>query len=277
MRKTTGNDAPSGTERVDQALVTRGLARSRAVARELVLAGRVRQGDAVLDKPSIRVPADAQLEVLGQIDPWVGRAAHKLLGALDTFGRVDPAGRRAIDVGASTGGFTQVLLTRDIARVEAIDVGHGQLAPAVKDDPRVVDHSGTTVRGIDPELIGGPGDLVVTDLSFISLTLVAGDLARLLDLGGDLIALVKPQFEVGRERLGHGGVVRSPRERARAVRTVLDAVAAAGLQVHGLDRSIVTGSGGNQEYLLWARHQPEGKMDEAAISAFIHTIEQEDR
>lgn len=265
-----------GTERVDQALVSQGLARSRAVARELVLAGRVRSGGATIDKPSTKVALDVPLEVVGEVDPWVGRAAHKLLGALATFDRIEPAGVRAIDVGASTGGFTQVLLERGATSVEAIDVGHGQLASTVRDDPRVRDHSGTTVRGIDPAAVGGPSDLVVTDLSFISLTLVATDLARLLTDDGHLVALVKPQFEVGRERLGHGGVVRSPRERARAVRTVLDAIAGAGLFVHGLDRSVVAGTTGNQEYLLWARKRPEGKMDEAAVAAFVTTIEQED-
>lgn len=266
----------TGSERVDQALVTRGLARSRAVARDLVLAGRVRSGADTIDKPSVKVTPDTELEVVGEVDPWVGRAAHKLLGALAAFGEVDPAGLRAIDVGASTGGFTQVLLSRGAAVVEAVDVGHGQLAPAVRDDDRVRDHSGTTVRGIDPETIGGRADLVVTDLSFISLTLVAADLARLLTDDGHLVALVKPQFEVGRERLGHGGVVRSPRERARAVRAVLEAIDAAGLTVHGLDRSVVAGTTGNQEYLLWARKRPAGKMDDAAIAAFVTTIEQED-
>ncbi|WP_245950162.1 TlyA family RNA methyltransferase [Calidifontibacter indicus] len=273
---TAGEPAMTGSEMVDQALVTRGLARSRAVARDLVLAGRVRSGADTIDKPSVKVTPDTELEVVGEVDPWVGRAAHKLLGALAAFGEVDPAGLRAIDVGASTGGFTQVLLSRGAAVVEAVDVGHGQLAPAVRDDDRVRDHSGTTVRGIDPETIGGPADLVVTDLSFISLTLVAADLARLLTDDGHLVALVKPQFEVGRERLGHGGVVRSPRERARAVRAVLEAIDAAGLTVHGLDRSVVAGTTGNQEYLLWARKRPAGKMDDAAIAAFVTTIEQED-
>lgn len=264
----------SDAERVDQALVSRGLARSRAVAREFVLAGRVHADGDLITKPSVKVDESVELGVSGEIDPWVGRAAHKLLGALDTFA-LDPSGRRAIDVGASTGGFTQVLLSRGASQVEAVDVGHDQLATVVRDDERVNDHSGVSVRGLDPATIGGPADLVVTDLSFISLTLVLADLARLMTHDGELIALVKPQFEVGRERLGHGGVVRSAGERARAVREVLMATGRAGLHVCGLARSAVAGTGGNHEYLLWARRSTEGKMDEAAQAAFVTTIEQE--
>ena len=262
-------------ERIDQALVSRGLARSRAVARGLVLDGRVLLDGRRVDKPSAKVSTQERIEIEGDVDPWVGRAAHKLLGALDSFPAIDVMGSRAIDVGASTGGFTQVLLSRGATTVEAIDVGHDQLAHVVRSDPRVNDHSGLTVRGIDPSVVGGPARLVVTDLSFISLTLVLDDLARLMTPDGDLVALVKPQFEVGRERLGHAGVVRSARERARAVRQVVAGVAAAGLAVHGLDRSVVVGSGGNQEYLLWARHSEEGKMGDAAIAQFVTTVEQE--
>ncbi|MBD2760795.1 TlyA family RNA methyltransferase [Yimella sp. cx-573] len=263
-------------ERIDHALVARGLARSRAVAQELIAQGQARCDGKVVTKPSAKVAADSTLEIVGEIDPWVGRAAHKLLGALDAFTAVDPRGLRAIDVGASTGGFTQVLLERGATSVEAVDVGHGQLAAPIAVDPRVRDHSGMTVRGIDPGVIGGTSPLVVTDLSFISLTLVMADLARLMTDNADLIALVKPQFEVGRERLGHSGVVRSPRERERALRAVIASATAADLHVHGLDRSVVTGTEGNQEYLLWARRSPVGKMAEAAIDHFIATIDQED-
>lgn len=263
------------SERVDQALVARGLARSRAVAQELISAGRVRRDGELITKPSVKVEPHAVLDVAGTVDPWVGRAAHKLIGALDAFTCVLPTGRRAIDVGASTGGFTQVLLSRGARVVEAIDVGHGQLAASLAQDPRVRDHSGLTVRGIDPNSVGGPADLVVTDLSFISLAMVLPDLARLLAPGGDLIALVKPQFEVGRERLGHGGVVRSASERARAVRQVLDAASQTGMFAHGLAGSAVVGTTGNREYLLWARHEPEGKMDAADVASFIQTVEQE--
>lgn len=262
--------------RLDQRLVELGLARSRAVAAELIAQSRVTVDGAVSAKPSLRVPEDARVEVTGEVDPWVGRAAYKLLGALEVFTDVDPAGKRAIDLGASTGGFTQVLRSRGAVRVEAVDVGHGQLAAPVRADPAVRDWSGRNVRDLDPATIGGPADVVVADLSFISLRLVLGAMAALLTPAGDLIALLKPQFEVGRERLGHGGVVRSPHERARVVREVLADAERAGLHVRGLAPSSVAGTNGNQEYLLWARRDAIGKMDQADIDRFIDDIEQED-
>ena len=144
------------------------------------------------------------------------------------------AGRRCVDVGASTGGFTQVLLAHGATRVVAVDVGHGQLVPEVADDPRVAERSGTTVRGLTADDLGGPADLVVADLSFISLTLVLGDLAGLLAAEGDLVVLVKPQFEVGRGRLNRQGVVTDPKDRTRALEQVVDAVGDHGLHVHGI-------------------------------------------
>lgn len=265
--------SPHGVgRRADQALVAAGLARSRRVAAELIRDGRVLLDDRVLRKPATLVGPDQTLRVERRGEEWVGRAAHKLLGALETFEAIDPAGRRCIDAGASTGGFTQVLLRRGARHVVAIDVGHDQLVPEIRDDPRVEDLSGVNLRDVTTAAVPGrdtpvvqPGELVVCDLSFISLVLVMPTLAALTAAAGDLVALVKPQFEVGRDRLGHGGVVRSAAERRRAVDQVVASSTGCGLHVHGVARSRLTGANGNQEYLLWARHAPAGKM------ADVHT------
>ena len=198
---------------------------------------------------------------------WVSRAAHKLLSALETW-RPDGlrvADRRCVDVGASTGGFTQVLLAEDAASVVAVDVGHGQLVPELAADARVVELSGTTVRGLTADDIGGRGDVVVADLSFLSLTLVLEDLAGLLADDGDLVLLVKPQFEVGRGRLSRQGVVTSAADRERAVLSVVGAVEACGLHVRAIRASPITGTTGNAEYLLWARRDPSDRMSEDRV------------
>ncbi|AKT51680.1 TlyA family RNA methyltransferase [Arsenicicoccus sp. oral taxon 190] len=239
------------TARLDSELVRRGLARSRGQARELLAAGRVTVGGRVVPKASHAVTSADAVAVTGGPDPWVSRAAHKLRAALAEFDGVQVAGRRCIDVGASTGGFTQVLLDRGAATVCALDVGHGQLDAQLAADPRVDERSGLSVRDTAPEDVGGPFDLLVTDLSFISLTLVARRLADLVREGGDAVALIKPQFEVGRARLGKGGVVRDPRHRRAAVEQVLDALAVAGLHPRGLAASPITGTDGNNEYLVW--------------------------
>ncbi len=257
-----------------------GLARSRRVAAELIRAGRVRADGNVVRKPSTTIRPDESLVVDGEAEPWVGRAAYKLLHALDAFGSIDPYGLRCIDVGASTGGFTQVLLRRGAREVVAIDVGHGQLAAEVAADPRVRDLSGLSIR----EVAAGPrgdsdgvavaaADLVVCDLSFISLRLVLPTLAALTTSRGDLVTLIKPQFEVGRERLGHGGIVRSAESRRDAVEAVVHVTVDVGLHVHGLTASPITGTGGNREYLLWARHDGAGKM--ADVQTYLETISQE--
>jgi 23S rRNA (cytidine1920-2'-O)/16S rRNA (cytidine1409-2'-O)-methyltransferase len=183
----------------------------------------------------------------------VSRAARKLVGALEAF---EPqglrvGGRRCLDVGASTGGFTQVLLHHGASSVVALDVGHGQLAPQIAAHPRVEDRPRTTVRGLRPEDIGGRVDLLVADLSFISLTLLLDTCAGLLAEDGDAVVLVKPQFEVGRERLGKGGIVRKQGDRAWAVTEVARAAGAAGLHPRDLVASPVEGGEGNAEYLLW--------------------------
>jgi 23S rRNA (cytidine1920-2'-O)/16S rRNA (cytidine1409-2'-O)-methyltransferase len=241
------------SRRLDVELVRRGLARSRGQARELVDSGLVLLDGQVAGKPAIPVAEGQDLSVTGSAQTWVSRAAYKLLAALEAFGPagLQVEGRRCIDVGASTGGFTQVLLRHGAQHVVALDVGHGQLVPEVADDPRVTERSGVNVRGVQPDDLGGPADLVVADLSFISLQVVLGVLATLTTGDGDLVVLVKPQFEVGRERLGHGGVVRSASERARSIVEVATVAETSGLHPRGLRPSPIRGTTGNVEYLLW--------------------------
>ncbi|GAA8849621.1 16S/23S rRNA (cytidine-2'-O)-methyltransferase TlyA [Helicobacter pylori] len=237
------------TSRLDVALVERGLARSRTRARELVEAGEVRVAGATATKTSQQVGPDTLVEVTTGADHWVGRAAGKLLGALDAFDVAVP-GRRCIDIGACTGGFTQVLLEHGAEHVVALDVGHDQLAPELVADDRVDDLSGTTIRGLAPADIGGSVQLAVGDLSFISLRLVLEEIAGLLTDDGEAVLLVKPQFEVGRARLGRRGVVTDPAARADAITGVLERAAEVGLSVLGITRSPLRGGEGNHEYLV---------------------------
>ncbi len=250
------------SRRIDAELVARGLARSRAQARELVEAGVVVVDERPVVKPSQPVSDASSIRLTQQPSEWVGRAALKLLHAIELWTRggtrppvtgevLEVAHRRCIDVGASTGGFTQVLLAHDAEHVTALDVGHGQLVRALAEDPRVRDLPGTNIRDVGPRDVDGPFDLVVADLSFISLTLVLPVLRRLVAETGDLVVLVKPQFEVGRERLGHGGVVTSPHEHRRVLRDVRDAAEAEGLRLVGVAASPIRGSDGNREFLFW--------------------------
>jgi 23S rRNA (cytidine1920-2'-O)/16S rRNA (cytidine1409-2'-O)-methyltransferase len=218
----------------------------------------VEAGDVSVDgrtaaKASTPVTPDAVLDVREEGPRWVSRAAYKLVGALEAFGSLglSVAGRRCLDVGASTGGFTQVLLHHGADHVIALDVGHGQLVPQLTDDPRVTDLSRTTVRGLEAQQVGGPVQLLVADLSFISLTLVLQTFRALLADDGDAVVLVKPQFEVGRTRLGKGGIVRSQGDRAWAVTEVARVAIDAGLHPRALARSPIAGGEGNAEYLLW--------------------------
>lgn len=263
--------------RLDVALVQTGLARSRARASQLIGAGTVLVEGVTVTKPSHPVEPGDELTLSAEPDRWVSRAAYKLLGALSEFGaaglRIE--GRRCIDAGASTGGFTQVLLAHGAREVVALDVGHGQLVAEIAADPRVVEHSGCNVRDVTAAELGGVADVVVADLSFISLPVVLSSLIALTAEDGDLVVLIKPQFEVGRERLGKGGVVRAPAERRRSILGVLNAATAQGMHPHGLSRSSVAGSTGNVEYLLWLRRDPAGMMneDEAAQVADMITRE----
>jgi len=246
--------------RLDAELVRRGLARSRQHARELVEDGRVRVAGLVATKPASGVDMKVSLVVdeAAGADGYVSRGAGKLLGALDAFPEVVVEGRRALDAGASTGGFTDVLLRRGAASVVAVDVGYGQLAWRLRTDPRVVVVERTNVRTLTAEAIGGPVQLVVGDLSFISLTLVMAPLAAVAVPGADLLLLVKPQFEAGRDRVGRGGVVRDLDVRRDTVLQVAGAAVAAGLGVHGVQRSPLPGPAGNVEYFLWLRRDVPG-------------------
>ena len=255
--------------RLDQELVARGLARSRTHAAKLIAAGRVSRGGAVLDKASASIAAADSLSVHDDgVPDYVSRAGHKLAGALDAFPEVQPAGLRCLDAGASTGGFTDVLLRRGAEQVVAVDVGHDQLVEVLRRDPRVQVHEGLNVRYLAPEDIGGPADLTVADLSFISLTLVVGPLARATRPGGSLLLMVKPQFEVGREKLEKAGVVLDPQKHRLAVTRVVAAALAENLRIAGLARSPLPGQNGNVEFFLWLQVPlPQAQAPEAPADA----------
>lgn len=244
--------------RLDAELVRRKLARSREHAGQLIAAGRVTVGRTVATKSATQVETAAPIVVATDDDDpdYVSRGGHKLAGAFAAFLPLGLTvqGRRALDAGASTGGFTDVLLRAGAAHVVAVDVGYGQLAWSLQSDERVTVKDRTNVRELTLEAIDGePVDLIVGDLSFIPLGLVLPALARCARPDADLVMMVKPQFEVGRERLGSGGVVRSPELRAEAVRGVAARAAQLGLGVRGVTASPLPGPSGNVEYFLWLR------------------------
>ena len=242
--------------RVDAELVRRNLAPSRQHARELIAAGKVLlDGEAVRKAARQMDPAQPLLVVESEREDYVSRGAWKLIGALDLLGESGPAveGVRCLDAGASTGGFTDVLLRRGAAHVVAVDVGYGQIAWRLREDPRVTVVERTNVRTLDPALVAPAPGLVVGDLSFISLTLVIPALVRAADPRADFLLLVKPQFEVGKERLGSGGGVRDTSLHAWAMRKVADCAAANGLSVAGAAPSPLPGPAGNVEYFLYMR------------------------
>jgi 23S rRNA (cytidine1920-2'-O)/16S rRNA (cytidine1409-2'-O)-methyltransferase len=248
--------------RLDAELVRRGLARSREHAAELVTAGRVTVSGATATKPATQVTTDVAILVAEDPDrpDYVSRGGHKLAGALAVFGPLGliVAGRRCLDAGASTGGFTDVLLRAGAREVVAVDVGYGQLAWSLRSDDRVQVHDRTNVREITTELIGGPVDVVVGDLSFISLELVLEPLVSVARVDGDLAMMVKPQFEVGKDRVGKGGVVREPALRAEAVAAVAARAASLGWGARAVARSPLPGPSGNVEFFLWLRRGPAG-------------------
>ncbi|GAA0811801.1 TlyA family RNA methyltransferase [Spirilliplanes yamanashiensis] len=257
--------------RLDAELVRRKLARSREQAGALIDAGRVLVRGTVARKAAAMIdPADPVL-VTGEdpADEWVSRGAHKLIGALDAFAAdgLVVQGRRCLDAGASTGGFTQVLLRRGAAHVVAVDVGYGQLAWPLRTDERVTVLERTNVRTLTAAAIGGPAALTVADLSFISLRLVLPALAACTSPGGDLALMVKPQFEVGRERVGTGGVVRDPELRVEAVLDVAAAGREVGLGVAGVTASPLPGPSGNVEFFLWFRDDAPPVLPEAVRDA----------
>ena len=243
--------------RLDAELVRRGLARSREHASELIAAGRVKVAGGVAAKPATGVTTDVAIVVAEDPDrpDYVSRGGHKLAGALAAFEQLGltVAGRRCLDAGASTGGFTDVLLRNGAAEVVAVDVGYGQLAWSLRSDERVRVVDRQNVRELTPELVGGPVDLVVGDLSFISLTLVLDALVGVAGPDGDLVLMVKPQFEVGKDRLGKGGVVRDPALRAEAVSGVAAAAGTRGWGARAVTVSPLPGPSGNVEFFLWLR------------------------
>ncbi|GAA2697391.1 MULTISPECIES: TlyA family RNA methyltransferase [Actinosynnema] len=253
--------------RLDAELVRRGMARSREHASQLVAEGKVTVRGSVATKPATAVELDTALVVRDTDDPnWASRGAHKLVGALEAFDGITVTGRRCLDAGASTGGFTDVLLRAGARQVVAADVGRGLLDWKLQTDERVVVKDRTNVRSLTPEVIGGPVELVVADLSFISLRLVLPALAACLDEEGDLLPMVKPQFEVGKERLGSGGVVRDPELRAAAVLEVVEAASGLGLRLHGVVASPLPGPSGNVEFFAWLRRgRPLDVVDAAAL------------
>jgi 23S rRNA (cytidine1920-2'-O)/16S rRNA (cytidine1409-2'-O)-methyltransferase len=253
--------------RLDAELVRRGLARSRGQAAELIEQGRVAVRGVPAGKPATVVDRDTPVTVLTTTErEWASRGAHKLIGALDGLD-IDPAGLRCLDAGASTGGFTDVLLERGAAHVVAVDVGYGQIVWRLRSDERVEVHDRTNVRTLTPDVIGGPVQLTVADLSFISLRTVLPALVACTVEGGVLLPMVKPQFEVGRERLGAGGVVRDPASRLRALRDVAATGRGLGLRLAGAVASPLPGPSGNVEFFLHLRRSGPDVGDDVLAAA----------
>jgi len=242
--------------RVDIALVDRGLAETRAAAQRLVMAGLVFTGERRIDKPGTAVAADVPLEVRGQPHPYVSRGGLKLARGLDAF--AIPVGDRiGLDVGASTGGFTDVLLQRGAAKVYAVDVGHGQLAWKLRQDPRVVVLERTNIRDVTRSHVPDQIDLVVSDVSFIGLRTALPAALALAAPGAHLVALIKPQFEVGKGRVGKGGIVRDPALHEEVCAAIRDWLAAQpGWRVLGITDSPIEGADGNREFLIAGHREP---------------------
>ncbi|HEY8301247.1 MAG TPA: TlyA family RNA methyltransferase [Jatrophihabitans sp.] len=261
-------------QRLDVELTRRGLARSREHAAGLIAAGRVEVRGVIARKAATGVAADTPVRVLADDDgtpDYASRGGVKLAGALATFAEIDIVGKRCLDAGASTGGFTDVLLRGGARQVIAVDVGYGQLAWQLRTDARVDVHDRTNVRALQPDDIGGPADITVADLSFISLRLVLPALAACTVAEGDLLPMVKPQFEVGRERLGSGGVVRDPALRADAVLGVVVAARELGWRTAGVCPSRLPGPAGNVEFFLWLRREPRVECPDDQIRTIVES------
>ena len=253
--------------RIDAVLVDRGLFASRERARAAVLAGEVRVAGEVVTKAGHQVEADVPIEV-AEKQRFVSRGGEKLLGALEAFG-LDVSGMRVVDVGASTGGFTDCLLQRGASSVVAVDVGYGQLAWSLRTDPRVMVFERLNIRAADPDELGAPFDLVVIDVSFISLRIVMPHLLGLIGDEGQLVALVKPQFEAGKGRVGKRGVVRDAAVHEDVLRGAVDAAHEGGLVIRGLTYSPIKGPEGNIEFWMWAarRGEPTDATAESVVAA----------
>ena len=254
--------------RLDSELVRRGLARSRDHAADLIESRSVLVTGIPASKPATQVDAETSITIQGERNDFVSRGGHKLAGALDAFPGILVAGKRALDAGASTGGFTDVLLKRDVKNVVAVDVGYGQLAWELRNDLRVTILDRTNVRHLTIEQVGESVDLAVADLSFISLTLVLPALVTVSKTSADFLVMVKPQFEVGREKLGAGGVVRDSGLRKSAVLEVADCAYDMGLGCEGVVASSLPGPSGNVEYFLWLKRGAT-ELSESTLDAAI--------
>ncbi len=254
--------------RLDQWLVLHGLAATRKEAQTVIMAGLVLVDGKVADKPGRRITPQMHVEVHRREEPYASRGGVKLAHALRTFA-IDVRGKVAVDLGASTGGFTDCLLRAGAARVYAVDVGRGQLSWRLRTDPRVVVLEGTNARHLTPDQVGTACDLVTADLAFISLRLVWRPVAALLPPGGCAIALVKPQFEAGREKVRRGGVVRDPAVHREVLRTVLEAARAAGLGPLGVAASPIQGPAGNVEFLAHLVRGADAVLPDAVLDAAV--------
>jgi 23S rRNA (cytidine1920-2'-O)/16S rRNA (cytidine1409-2'-O)-methyltransferase len=248
--------APRTGERLDSSLVTRGLAPSREKAQGLVMAGQVRVNGVPVSKCGARVRPDSQVEVTAAGGP-VGRGALKLAAALEAFS-IDVEGRVGVDVGASTGGFTEVLLSRGATRVYAVDVGYGQLHERLRSDPRVVTRERVNARHLTPDVVGEPCRIATMDVSFISVLKLLPALASVLAPGAEVVVLVKPQFEVGRFDVGRRGIVRDPALHRRVLLGVAEGALRSGYRVVGACASSITGAEGNREFFLHLRREGPG-------------------
>ncbi|OGT96959.1 MAG: hemolysin [Geobacteraceae bacterium GWB2_52_12] len=248
-------------QRLDKLMAERGLTPSREKAQALIMAGQVVVGDHAVHKAGQQVAVDAEIRIKGEVLPYVSRGGLKLRKALETFG-VDVTGLVALDVGASTGGFTDCLLQNGAVRVFAVDVGYGQLAWKLQQDSRVVSMEKTNIRNLMPADLAEQPDLAVIDASFISLTKVLPATIRLIKPGGRIIALIKPQFEVGRGEVGKGGIVRDPATHEKVVEGIQHSAREMGLVVSGVCESPITGADGNREFLILLEI-PENRVQEA--------------
>lgn len=268
-----------GRRRLDAELVRRKIARSREQAQTWIKDGLVEVGGFIATKPATVVEPDVSIKVNASADDeWASRGAHKLLGALEVFEgkglRID--GRKALDAGASTGGFTDVLLKRGASEVVAVDVGYGQLIWRLQNDERVRVLDRTNIRHLTSDMMGGPANVMVGDLSFISLKLVLPAIAECMAAGADLLPMVKPQFEVGKDRLGHGGVVRSAEQRAEVTADVAAFAQTLGLSLKGVTASPLPGPSGNVEYFLWlVKDGGDTAVDQDLIAAMVGEAVQE--
>jgi 23S rRNA (cytidine1920-2'-O)/16S rRNA (cytidine1409-2'-O)-methyltransferase len=259
---------------LDTLLVDRGLFPSRERAKGTIMAGLVKVNGKVMDKAGTRVSEDAVISVDEDPIPYVGRGGLKLEKALEHF-QIDVTGYTAVDIGASTGGFTDCLLKRGARRVYAIDVGYGQLDWRLRQDPRVVVMERTNIRYVKPEDLGESCHIAVIDVAFISLTLVLPVARTLLKPGGKVIALIKPQFEAGREKVGRKGIVRDPLVHREVIKKIYDFILDMGLKVRGLTHSPITGAGGNIEYLVYASDEGNAGTGDKNVQAVIERVVEE--